>query len=89
MRIALGLLNAVALVLLLTGATCQKRDPTRPPLELPVQQFKPLAPELLLDCPIATGPLSAVVDVARLRRESLEECNRRWAKVRALQPLED
>jgi hypothetical protein len=94
MRRALRLLNTFGAGCLLTVAfatACATKAPPRPGSELDtvVEKFKPLDPLLLVDCTIATGPLSAVIDVARQRKEALEECNRRWAKVRALQPIDE
>jgi hypothetical protein len=91
MRHLLRLLTVAALGMLLAGASCQKRDAPRPGSEhdTVVEKFKPLDPELLVDCPVAEGPLREVINVAKLRKDALEECNRRWAKVRALQPIED
>lgn len=91
MRRIRRLLTALLLAPLLAGATCQKRDAPRPGSELDtvVEKFKPIDPELLVDCPIAEGPLREIIAIAKARRESLEECNRRWARIRAMQPPED
>lgn len=91
MRRLFRLLTIAALAPLLAGATCQRRDQPRPGSELDtvVERFKPLDPALVVDCPIAEGPLRDVINVAKLRKDALEECNRRWAKVRALQPTGD
>lgn len=91
MRRLLRLLTIAVVAPLLAGATCQKREAPRPGSELDtvVERFKPLDADLIVDCPIAEGPLRDIIHVAKLRRDALEECNRRWARVRAMQPLDD
>lgn len=83
MRRLLGLLTLLL-------ASCQSvPTPTVEVVELPVRQFVPIDPELTRDCPIAEGPIAAVLDVSRERKKALEVCNDQLRRIRALQPLED
>lgn len=87
MRGLLRLLILSPIALALCGASC---GTTRPPrveiVEIPVRKFVPIDDALTAPCPIAEGPLSAVLDVAKARREALVVCNDQLQKIRALQP---
>ncbi len=76
---------------LLAGCTPGGVKPDLPAATLPVetetvrQVFVPIKPELTVDCAIADGPVSAVIEVARQRKESLQACNGRLRQIRAIQ----
>lgn len=83
MRLVLGLL-------ILAAAGCASSGPPKAEtVVLPVTKFVPIDAALLVPCPIATGPLSAVLDVARERKTALERCNAQLDAIRALQPDDD
>lgn len=80
MQHAVRLLSAAALLALTACASTDKRElpPAVEVVELPVSRYVEVSAavrKLLAPCPIATGPLRDVVEVARLRREQLEACN--------------
>lgn len=74
------ILLIVALVLPLLGASCETR-PDLPDVAPPVHTvtekvvFVPIDKALTTRCPIAEGPVSQVIDVARARKAALETCN--------------
>lgn len=77
---ALRLLSIAALLALSACGTAGKRQAPPPVevVEIPVSRYVEVSAavrKLLAPCPIATGPLRDVVEVARLRREQLEACN--------------
>jgi len=74
------LLTAAALLALAACSTTAPREaqPAVEVVEIPVSRYVEVSAamrKLLAPCPIATGPLRDVVEVARLRREQLEACN--------------
>lgn len=88
MRNLLGLLICLPL---LSGATCQKKQPVSPAteiVELPVRQFRALDPKLTAPCgPKAEGRLSEVLEVAKKRGLQLDDCDRRMTEIRNAQPM--
>lgn len=86
MRRILGLLICTPL---LGGATCGKTtSPTTEIVELPVRQFRTLDPALTAPCgEKVTGPLSEILDIAKIREMYRADCDLRMAKIRKLQPL--
>lgn len=83
MRRVLGLL-------ILAAAGCTTPGPPKAEtVVLPVTKFVPIDAKLLVPCAIAAGPLSAILDVARERKASLERCNAQLDAIRSLQPAED
>lgn len=90
MRIAFAL---GALALAACGPKPELIVPESPPeiVRVAVDRYVPLPAELTGDCydePAKEQVYSEAKRLANLRRESLAECNARWAKVRALQPKE-
>lgn len=86
MRSLLGLLITLPL---LTGATCgqTKGPPVAETVVLPVSKFITLDEKLTAPCgPKATGPLSEILEVAMLRGIQVDDCDKRMAEIRALQP---
>lgn len=75
------LLTAAALLALAACSTTtvpREAPPAVEVVEIPVSRYVEVSTamrKLLAPCPIATGPLRDVVEVARLRREQLEACN--------------
>lgn len=54
-------------------------------IEVPVKVYVPIDDKLTEPCPIATGSLSEMPEVARKRLKSLEQCNADKAAIRAKQ----
>lgn len=74
------LLPLVLLMLapLLAAGSCSKRDivvETREPAVITKRIFVPIDPALTKPTPIAEGPLTEVIDIARARKEQLQSCN--------------
>lgn len=64
-------------LLALTGCCTREVVPTPGPVEYRDRiVVQPIPAELLVEHPIATGPLSACPDVAADRRRELEQCNK-------------
>ena len=85
---AIRLLAVLTLALTLPAcALFQRKEPLVEVqvVEVPVRQYVEMPPELLLPCPIATGPLREAPKVARKRKASLEACNGDKAAMRELQ----
>lgn len=86
MRSLLGLLICLPL---LGGATCQKRE--APPVEiveLPVTKFRGLDEKLTAPCgPKAEGRISEIFEVSKARGIQVDDCDKRMAEIRALQPV--
>lgn len=80
-------LIALIPVMFLTGCPDGVVRPDPPPtiVEKVVRVYVPVPDELTKPCPIATGPLSQIPDVARARRQSLENCNADKAAIRKIQ----
>lgn len=78
----------LALSPLLAAGSCTKRDvviDTRPPVTITQRIFVPVDPKLTAPCAIAEGTLAQVIDVARARKASLEECNGKLKAISGLQ----
>jgi hypothetical protein len=85
-------MRAVLIILMLlttTGFTsCGKRETIRIPGPVEYRDrivVEPIAPELLREHPIATGPIAVCPQVAAARRFELEACNADKAALRAQQ----
>lgn len=86
-------LIAIALVVALSGATCN-RKPDCPPLGVAVRPepviverrvYVPVPPRLTEREPIAEGPIAMCFDVAAQRRAALERANAKLEQVEAIQ----
>jgi hypothetical protein len=84
MRLALALI-------VLALAACRpdvKIDPPPTVVHVPIDRFVKLDPGLTRDCHDEKPKAQTYAEAKRLaniRRESIAECNKRWAQVRALQ----
>lgn len=83
MRNFLGLL--ILLLLVGCASTPEETTPEIKVEPLLVRQFVPLDPKLVVPCAIAEGKLSEILDIAKARKVSLEECNNRLEQIRNLQ----
>ena len=82
------ILGLLILVFLTACNTVPKKPaPTTEIVEIPVRQFRGIDKELTEPCPIAKGPLSEILDVAKARLEALIYCNDKLLRIRNLQPL--
>lgn len=82
---------AIALIVLAqTGCSTTPPMPVLPEIvKVPVREYVAIPAELTKDCQQFTAQEQSYDEAKRLalvRAESIDECNRRWAKVRALQP---
>lgn len=75
----------------LAGCACTgARPPAAVPVvvEVPALRVEPIPADWLEAHPVATGPLADCPDVAKARREELQECNRDKAKLRQRSGIE-
>jgi len=92
MRSLLGLLKywclgCLVCLLMLGCAGMKKGPPVAETVVLPVSKFITLDEKLTAPCgPKATGPLSEILEVAALRGIQVDDCDKRMAEIRALQP---
>jgi hypothetical protein len=84
-------LGIAALTLLLASCSSGPPQPQLPKVVyVQVDHFVPIDPSLLGDCPIdepADDTVGARVEVAKLRKTSLQRCNADKAAIRASQPV--
>lgn len=79
----------VLIALALTG--CPKVGDVKPVeqpakvISVPVKVYVPIDAALTESCPIATGKLADVIEVARKRKASLEACNAKLDAIRKQQ----
>lgn len=74
MKLALAI---IALALTACAGNKPKQPIEQPAkvISVPVKVYVPIDQKLTEPCPIATGKLSDVIEVARKRKAALEQCN--------------
>ena len=75
MRSTIIVLSALALTACAGNKPKQPIEQPAKIIEVPVKVYVPIDPKLTEPCPIATGKLSDVIEVARKRKAALEQCN--------------